>query len=165
MDERKLNDQELWDQLTRASDLRSNQDSVLWSVIGAFAKTNAVLFVALFTTGKLPDDIVGFIISLFSCVLMVVWYLLLKKALFHLVRHEKLMKRIEDKLNISLDLSCSVNGIDYYKKLPAKGRFQLWPNFEARYVMLFLTIFSIAVWAILLIIFSFMILLQYNIIC
>ena len=54
-----LNRPEKWTQLTNALNLRSSQDQVLWSIFGAFWGANAILLVALFTTGKLPEETVG----------------------------------------------------------------------------------------------------------
>lgn len=54
---------ELWSQLQNAIHLRSSQDQVLWTIFGIFGAANAILLVALFQNGLVPDDFPWFVIS------------------------------------------------------------------------------------------------------
>jgi hypothetical protein len=64
---------QLWNQLSNAVALVAKQDQIVWAVFGVFWAANAVLLVALFTTGKLPEQSVGIIVSGVGLALSVVW--------------------------------------------------------------------------------------------
>ena len=49
-----LEDSALWSQLANAVALVGKQDQIVWAIFGIFWAANAVLVVALFTTGALP---------------------------------------------------------------------------------------------------------------
>jgi hypothetical protein len=60
----------LWSQLGNAVALAAKQDQIVWAVFGVFWAANAVLLVALFTTGDLPKRSVGLVVSIVgSCAL------------------------------------------------------------------------------------------------
>ena len=92
---------ELWSQLGNAINLRSSQDQVLWSIFGAFWAANAILLVALFTTGDLPSNpAVGLIVAGVGVSLSLIWHGIQNRALGHVKRHEELMKTLEEALDI-----------------------------------------------------------------
>ena len=68
-----LNRPEIWTQLTNAINLRASKDQVLWSIFGAFWGANAILLVALFTTGKPPVESVGAVVSIVGFSLSLIW--------------------------------------------------------------------------------------------
>ena len=88
-------------QLSRAADLRSTEDQVLWSIFGAFWGANTVLLVALFATGKLPESpFVGLVVSAAGTLLSVVWHVIQRRAIGHLKRFDVLMERLERDLDV-----------------------------------------------------------------
>jgi hypothetical protein len=103
-----LERQELWGQLANAINMRSAQDQVLWSIFGTFWAANAILLVALFTTGTMPTSpVVGIVVSIVGAVLSSAWYAMQARALGHLMRYEELIKRIENKLNFDPEYAIS----------------------------------------------------------
>lgn len=93
---------ELWSQLSNSANLRSSQDQVLWTIFGAFWATNAILLVALFTTGDLPTNHwVGVVVAAIGVALSLVWHQIQNRALHHIVRHETTMYAIESQLRVS----------------------------------------------------------------
>ncbi|MFI5259162.1 MAG: hypothetical protein ACHQ01_06075 [Candidatus Limnocylindrales bacterium] len=107
---------ELWKQLENAIALRSSEDQVLWTLFSIFWASNAILLVALFTTGTLPKDpTVGVIVAIVGLVLCLAWALLQRRGLRHLIRFEKLMEKVEQLLGIdaSLAVSAEINRADY----------------------------------------------------
>ena len=116
---------EMWIQLTNAINLRSSQDQVLWSIFGTFWAANAILLVALFTTGDLPTNrIVGIIVATFGTVLSIVWHIIQTRALGHLMRHEELMRKLEAKLDFDPDyaVSAEVNRKSYDQYLSKRPK-------------------------------------------
>jgi hypothetical protein len=89
----------LKDQLTRAWNLRSSEDQVLWRIFGTFWPTNAILLVALFRSGgpSFPMMIITCVGGLFVAV---VWFLIQRRALGHIQRLESVARRIEVQLRI-----------------------------------------------------------------
>ena len=59
----KISNNELWNQLGYAVTMASKEDQIVWAIFGVFWAANAVLVVGLFTTGKMPSEIVGVVIS------------------------------------------------------------------------------------------------------
>ena len=104
----KIKREELWAQLANAINLRSSQDQVLWSIFGTFWAANAILLVALFTGGTLPNDfIVGIVIYSVGTLLSLTWHIMQNRALGNLMRHEALITQIEIKLGLDPDYSVS----------------------------------------------------------
>jgi len=93
---RKLTNGELWKQLSNTISLRSSEDQVLWSISGIFWAANAILLVALFQSGKLPDSpIPRLVIPASGFVLSMTQYFLQGRGLGHIRRYEELIKRLE----------------------------------------------------------------------
>lgn len=115
---KRLTREEKWGQLSNAISLRSSEDQVLWSIFGTFWAANAILLVALFTTGKLPNDPdVGLVIALVGVIISLAWDKIQRRALGHVKRHEALMYKLEDKLEVdpAFALSTQINKHDYQK--------------------------------------------------
>lgn len=76
--------------------LRSAQDQVLWTMFGIFWAANAILIVAVFNTGELPDEpwITGVIASV-GALMCLVWHWVQSRALGNVIKHERLMQRLE----------------------------------------------------------------------
>ena len=94
------------------------EDQIIWTIFGTFWATNAILLVALFSTGKLPETpVVGVIVSGVGFALSGVWHLIQKRALVHLERFEELVQKFETKLRFPPDLALSarVNKAAYKK--------------------------------------------------
>ncbi len=106
---RDLTEQEMWDQLTRARDLCSSEDQVVWSIFGTFWAANAILMVALFTTGSFPSPAVGMTISSVGALLSRIWHKIQRRALGHLRRYEELAHRLEDRLSFDTKYATSGN--------------------------------------------------------
>lgn len=107
---------DMLDQLSRAADLRSSEDQVLWTIFGAFWGANTVLLVALFATGTLPSNhYVGIVVSAVGALLSSVWHIIQQRAIGHLKRFETLMDRLERKLGVPADyaVSAKINVTDY----------------------------------------------------
>ncbi len=115
-DGRNLDNDELWTQLKNAINLRSAEDHVIWNIFGIFWAASALLLVALFRTGDFPENsAVGIIISGVGLSLSIAWSLIQRRSLGHIKRHEKLMKRLEQKLEFDPDyaVSAEINTEDY----------------------------------------------------
>ncbi len=110
-----LEQSEMWAQLTNAINLSSREDQVLWSIFGTFWGANAILLVALFTTGSLPNPAVGIVVSAVGMFLSLTWHIIQKRALGHLERFEELMRKLEAKLGFDPNYAVSVkiNKKDY----------------------------------------------------
>jgi hypothetical protein len=140
--------QELWDQLSRAIELRSSQDQVLWSIFGTFGATNAILLVALFTTGEFPKDPwLGVVVTAVGFSLSILWHFIQSRALGHVKRHEALMKCIEAELRLPPDfaVSAEINRASFDSQV---GR-----GIRARTVMRLLGLGSALLWAVALLTF------------
>ena len=111
-----LTRQEEWSQLANAIAMRSSEDQVLWSIFGTFWAANAILLVALFTTGKPPEDAnVGLVVSVVGVLISFVWNTIQKRALGHLKKHEALICRMEKELDFErrFSISTEINTTDY----------------------------------------------------
>jgi 8-oxo-dGTP diphosphatase len=111
-----LTRQEEWSQLANAIAMRSSEDQVLWSIFGTFWAANAILLVALFTTGKLPEDAnVGLIVSAVGVLISIVWDAIQRRALGHLKKHEALIGKMEKELDFErrFAISSEINTGDY----------------------------------------------------
>lgn len=108
---------EMWSQLENAIIWRASQDQIIWTIFGAFWGANAILLVALFTTGKLPDETAGIVISFVGISLSVVWYFIQKRAIGSLKRFEVLISKLEKSLEMdpSVAVSADINEADYEK--------------------------------------------------
>lgn len=99
---------ELWSQLGITADLRSSEDQTLWTCFGTFCAANAVLLVALFTSGDFPPNpLVGVLIGVVGAGMSFLWYLIQRRAIGYIVGHEKLMVLLQEKLQVPCDLAIS----------------------------------------------------------
>jgi hypothetical protein len=104
------------DQLTRAWNLRSNEDQVLWRVFGTFWPTNAILLLALFrASDQLPDRWVGAIVCGSGILVSAVWFLIQRRCIGHMRRLEATADRLERRLRMPPEfaLSARLNVQDY----------------------------------------------------
>jgi hypothetical protein len=100
--------EELWNQLSRAVDLRSSQDQVLWSIFGFFGATNAVLLSGLFASGDFPKNHwISLVIVIAGISVSITWHLIQVRALGHIKRHEALITAIERILDVPEELALS----------------------------------------------------------
>ena len=115
LQENQLSTDALWRQLDNAIRMRSAQDQVLWSIFGVFWAANAILLVALFSDGIYPRYVVGTVISGVGFMMSLVWHLIQRRALGHVMRHEALIETIEIQLKIPTEFANSgkVNYKDY----------------------------------------------------
>jgi hypothetical protein len=97
----------LKDQLRNAVALAAKQDQIAWTVFGIFWAANAVLLVALFTSGDVPKPIVGVVVSLVGVVLSFIWSLIQRRALNWLTFYETVVQRLEERLPIPPDVALS----------------------------------------------------------
>jgi len=133
---RVLRDEELWDQLTRVRDARNAQDGVLWNMFSTFWASNAVLLVALFSTGKPPESpVVGIVVSTVGTALSLAWYGIQARVLGHIVRFEELTREIERRLNLEPEITLNAGGFINKKspELSAASFFEKSPS--ARRIM------------------------------
>lgn len=86
---------DLWNQLGNAVTLIAKQDQIVWAVFGVFWAANAVLLVALFTSGDFPKRPVGLIVSIVGIALSLVWLVIEHRALAWLKYYEGIMKKLE----------------------------------------------------------------------
>ncbi len=107
---RHLTRQELWTQLSNAASLRSSEDQVLWTISGIFWAANAVLLVALFQGGKLPEtNVPCLVVSAVGMILSTIQYFLQGRALGHIQRYEELMTKLERALDFAPEYAISAN--------------------------------------------------------
>ncbi len=107
---RQLTQQELWNQLSNAASLRSSEDQVLWTISGIFWAANALLLVALFQGGKLPEaNVPPLVVSAVGMVLSTVQYFLQGRGLGHIQRYEELMTKLEHALAFAPEYAVSAN--------------------------------------------------------
>jgi hypothetical protein len=109
---------EMWNQLTNAFDLFSNQNQLLWTIFGVLWGANALLLVALFTTGNLPPGkIVGCVVAGVGLLLSLIWHIVQRRAIGYLKKAEVLISELERFLEIPKNLawSADINEFDYLK--------------------------------------------------
>jgi len=70
-------------------------NQVVWAIFGVFWAANAVLLVALFTTGGLPGNLVGIVVSVTGAVMSWVWFLIQRRTLAWLRYYEEIIWRLE----------------------------------------------------------------------
>lgn len=91
-------------QLQNAISSRSAQDEVLWSMFGVFWGANAIMLVALFTTGRFPIPAVGLIISILGFLLSNAWHIMQGRAILHIEKFEQIIEQSEEYLSIPAEL-------------------------------------------------------------
>ena len=87
----------LWSQLQNAVALAAKQDQIVWAIFGVFWAANAVLLVALFTTGDLPKRPVGLVVSIVGLAISLVWTAIQRRAIAWLKFYEGVMSEIEER--------------------------------------------------------------------
>ncbi len=85
----------LWSQLGNAVVLAAKQDQIVWTVFSVFWAANAVLLVALFTTGALPKRPVGLVVSIVGFAISLVWTAIQHRAIAWLKFYEAVMSELE----------------------------------------------------------------------
>lgn len=88
---------DLWNQLGNAVILVAKQDQIVWAVFGVFWAANAVLLVALITSGDLPKWPVGLIVSFVGIAFSLVWLPIERRALAWLEYYEAILTKLEKK--------------------------------------------------------------------
>ncbi len=99
-------------QLSNAINSRSSEDQVMWSIFGGFSAFNAILLVALFPNGKLPEQtLVGMVICILGILISATWKIMQVRALSHIKYLEKIIYLIEKSLNYknSFAISSEIN--------------------------------------------------------
>jgi hypothetical protein len=86
---------DLWNQLGNAVMLVAKQDQIVWAAFGVFWAANAVLLVALFTSGDLPKQPVGLIVSIVGIALSLVWLAIEHRAVAWLKFYETIVRELE----------------------------------------------------------------------
>jgi uncharacterized membrane protein len=86
---------DLWNQLGNAVTLVAKQDQIVWAVFGVFWAANAVLLVALFTSGDLPKRPVGLVVSIVGIALSLVWLTIEHRAVGWLKFYEAIVRELE----------------------------------------------------------------------
>jgi hypothetical protein len=90
--------------------MAAKQDQVIWTIFGVFWAANAVLLVALFSSGELPSADVGLLICSCGVGLSVVWLLIQQRAIAWIVYYEKVIERLEgEHLQVPSDVALSSN--------------------------------------------------------
>jgi hypothetical protein len=103
---RELDPQDLWNQLSNAASLRSSEDQVLWMISGIFWAADALLLVALFQKGELPEaNAPPLVVSAVGMALSTIQYFLQGRTLGHIHRYDALITRLERALERALDFA------------------------------------------------------------
>lgn len=104
VEKQKIERTELVNLLQNFSNLRTGQDQVLWSIVGAFWTANSVLFVSIFTADKSLTFFVGILISAIGISISWIWKQIQRSALKRIEYYESAIKKIEKELNYDYDL-------------------------------------------------------------
>lgn len=142
--------EQLWTQLGHVLDLRSNEDSVLWTAFGFFGATNAILLVALFANGDLPSNpVVACVVASVGVLASLIWHVVQERALGHIERHEALIERLEAALRVPAGFSVSArrNVDDYNRYVRSRSRL------SARAVMVGSSAGAVLLWIAVLLVF------------
>ena len=102
-----MNEQQMWHQLENAIKVRSTEDQICWSIFGIFWAANAILLVALFQNGGMPDESVGIVIALVGFGLSFVWQKIQTRALKYVKMYEAVMEKLERALGIESEYTVS----------------------------------------------------------
>ena len=118
----KLERAEFFNLLQNFSNLRTGQDQVLWSIIGAFWTANSVLLVSIFSADKDLTIYAGLIISPIGISISWIWNHIQNSALARIEFYEKAIKKIETDLGIDFKLCAFLrpDSTEYEKKVNKK---------------------------------------------
>ena len=115
-----LSREELWFQLENLVVLVAKEDQIVWTIFGVFWAANAVLLVALFTTGGTPSANFEAIISVAGTILSIIWFIIQRRAIRWLSYYETVIYRIEKEfLDIPPDIALSprINNSTFIKEI------------------------------------------------
>jgi hypothetical protein len=85
-----------WSQLSNAVTLASTTNQIVWTVFGIFSAADAVLLVALFTTGDLPKSAPGLVVSAVGATMSGAWFLIQLRAIRFLGFYEAIIRELEE---------------------------------------------------------------------
>ncbi len=100
---------DLWNQLGNAVTFDNSENQVVWTIFGLFWAADAILLVAIFTTGDIPKPAVGMLVSIAGTALSVVWYIIQKRAIAYLGFYDSLVEQLESQLQVQPELAASGN--------------------------------------------------------
>ena len=147
MIEEKSNDT-FWNQLGNVVTMAAKEDQIIWAIFAVFWAANAVLLVALFTTGAIPKDNVVMIISFVGLVLSLIWFFIQRRAIKWLIYYENIINRIEDELKIPDHISISTyKNKELYDRIVGKG-------VRVRKLMIRSGVVSTSIWLIIFVVFT-----------
>jgi hypothetical protein len=151
---KKLKRKELYILLQNFSNLRTGQDQVMWSIIGAFWTTNSVLIVSIFSARENVFLIAGITVSLVGFSISLIWNIIQNRALNRIILYENSIKDIETKLKLEFQ-NCSflTKNSKYYEGFENRK--------SARYVMKLFSKSVIYAWVLSFIIFTYLSLFEY----
>jgi hypothetical protein len=96
------------EQLQLLYEQRSSQDSILWTVYGAFWATNAILVVALFSSGRLTADWrAAYLVPFVAYLDAAAWVVIQNRALRIIRKLEIAASAMEDRLYIPVEFRVS----------------------------------------------------------
>lgn len=96
-----MDEQTRWNQLTSAISYRASQEQIAWAMFGTLGATNAILLVALFSSGDLPQNgKVGIVVSAVGVSVSILWNVMLHRIYRFAYRIEQLVTKIETDLEI-----------------------------------------------------------------
>ena len=132
-----------WEQLANACSARFGQDSVLWTIIGSFWSTNAVLLVAIGASGFWSDEpTLRAVICAAGVVVSLLWMFMQAAALRRVLVYEDVIKHLEARLVVP-DEARLLPGDDPEAAAGSKPKRRLFP---ARRVMPLAPPFALAAW-------------------
>ena len=83
------------EQLANAVAISAKQDQLVWTVFGVFWTADAVLLVALFTSGELPSREVAIVVAAVGCLLSLVWSIIQFRSIASFRYYELIIERLE----------------------------------------------------------------------
>jgi hypothetical protein len=130
----------LGNQLGNVVSMVAKEDQIIWAIFGVFWAANALLLVALFNTGEIPDDKVILVVSIVGTLLSIIWFIIQRRAINWLRYYEILMGKLEKKLKIPNKLAMSPNKNELlFCKIVGKG-------IRVRMIMVWSGILSSVAW-------------------
>jgi hypothetical protein len=129
-------------QLGHAVATAAKQDQIVWAIFGIFWTADAVLLVALFTSGHLPSREVAIVVAVVGFVLSSVWSIIQFRSIAAFQYYESIIARLEsdEYLAIPADVALTRR----LNKVNARG-------FRVRYIMVGCPAVSIGAWLLFLI--------------
>lgn len=140
-----------WLQLAILVQTASHSDQIAWTIFGHFWAVNALLLVALFSTGAFPDLWVTVTVCAAGFAIASLWWLIQRRAIGHLHFREKVVHVLEKDLEIPAKyaLSGRINS-DLYEKCVKKHRIRVRKSMKC-FILCALTLWLIGlVWSLVL---------------